>query len=89
MDAHSNYYMFKQNGKHLEYSNLKDFTLAPVEVRRLCANMETFYTEKIYELLEGTTRFDHREQNKTYVPQYYPENRDKLSGHKRKFREIE
>jgi len=86
MNMNTNYYAFTQNGVHLDYSSLKDFTLSPAEVRRLCANMETFYTERIYELLEKQS--EPQSQNQ-YVPKYYPENRDKLSGHKRKYREIE
>ena len=86
MKMNTNYYAFTQNGVHLDYSSLKDFTLSPAEVRRLCANIETFYTERIYELLEKQQQQQPQNQ---YVPKYYPENRDKLSGHKRKYREIE
>lgn len=88
MNMNTNYYAFTQNGVHLDYSSLKDFTLSPAEVRRLCANMETFYTERIYELLEKQSQPQSQSQTQ-YVPKYYPENRDKLSGHKRKYREIE
>lgn len=44
---------FTQNGKPLDYSDVKNFDLTPVESKRLCASIEQFYSNNQLILLSN------------------------------------